>query len=56
MPAGVQQHPNFSVRRPGKNPRKHRAAPTARIVLFRSGIFHLAGAVEGEVLMRGLSR
>jgi hypothetical protein len=56
MLAGVQQHPNLTRRRPGKNPRKHRAAPTAGVVLFRPGIFHRAGAVEGEVLMRRFAR
>ena len=56
MLTGVQQHPDLKRWRPDKNPRKHRVAANARVVLFRSGIFHCAGAVEGEVLMRMLSR
>ena len=55
MLAGVQQHPDLTRWRPNKNPRKHRLAANAGVVLFRSGIFHRAGAVEGEVLMRRLS-
>lgn len=51
MLAGVQQHPDLTRWRPNKNPRKHRLAANAGVVLFRSGIFHRAGAVEGEVLM-----
>ena len=56
MLAGVQQHPDLTRWWPNKNPRKHRLAANARVVLFRSGIFHRAGAIEGEVLMRMLSR
>jgi hypothetical protein len=56
MVAGVQQHPNLALRRPSENSRKHRAAPNTRVLLFNSGIFHCAGAIEGEVLMRRPSR
>ena len=56
MLTGVQQHPDLTRWRPDKNPRKHRVAANARVVLFRSGIFQCAGAVEFEVLRRGLSR
>ncbi len=56
MLAGVQQHPNLPRRWPGKNPRKHRAAPNAGVVLFYSRIFHRAGVVEREVLVRRLGR
>jgi hypothetical protein len=56
MLASIQQHPNLAHWRPDKNPRKHRAAPNAGVVLFYPGIFHRAGAVEGKVLMRRLSR
>lgn len=56
MLAGVQQHPDLTRWWPNKNPRKHRLAANARVVLFRSGIFHRAGAIEGEVLMRMLTR
>ena len=51
MLTGVQQHPDLTRWRPDKNPRKHRMAANASVVLFRSGIFHCCGAVEGEVLM-----
>jgi len=56
MLTGVQQHPDLKRWRPDKNPRKHRVAANARVVLFRSGIFHCAGAVEGEVLVRRFGR
>jgi hypothetical protein len=56
MLASIQQHPNLAHWRPDKNPGKHRAAANAGVVLFQAGIFHCAGAVEGEVLVRRLSR
>jgi hypothetical protein len=56
MLAGVQQHPDLTRWRPNKNPRKHRAAGTAGVVLFYSSIFYRAGAVEREIPMRRLSR
>ncbi len=34
MLAGVKQHPDLPLRRPGKNPRKYRAAPNAGVVPF----------------------
>lgn len=56
MLTGVQQHPDLTRWRPDKNPRKQRVAANASVVLFRSGIFHCCGAVEGEVLMRRFAR
>ena len=55
MLAGVQQHPNLPLQRPGKNSRKRRTAPNTGVVLFHSLILHRAGAGEREVLMRRLS-
>jgi hypothetical protein len=56
MLTGVKQHPNLPRRRPGKNSRKHRAAPNAGVVLFYSRVFHRAGTVKREVLVRKLGR
>ncbi|MGF6902573.1 hypothetical protein P3T22_003851 [Paraburkholderia sp. GAS348] len=56
MLAGIQQRPSLPRWRPGKDSRKHRAASNAGVVLFHSRIFHRAGAVEREVLVRKLIR
>jgi hypothetical protein len=56
MLAGVKQQPNLPRRWPGKNPRKHRAASNAGVVLFYSRFFRRAGTVKREVLMRKLFR
>jgi len=56
MLAGFQQRPSLPRWRSGKDSRKHPAASNAGVVLFHSRIFHRAGAVKREVVVRQFFR